>query len=160
LLAIGAPTEELLGRSQVIAKQVEATGAGAFQFPAYPRIHMPLTGNDWIACGTAALGFDPIGGEGVGNAVRQAVLASAVIRAILRGGDPVALMSHYSARLIGGFFRHVESCISFYSSGGSNAWWRSQLADLQQGIEWTRSAAMDLPAPRYRLLNFDLQSLA
>jgi hypothetical protein len=160
LLAIGASAEELLEGSRLIAKQIGGVDGAGFQFPAHPAIHTPLTGDSWIACGTAALGFDPIGGEGVGNAVREAVLASAVIRAILRGGDVSALMSHYSARLIGGFFRHLESCIAFYGGGGSSPWWRSQLAELKRGIDWTRSEAGNWPPARYRLVNFDLESLA
>jgi hypothetical protein len=160
LLAIGASLEELLAESRLISKQVEAPGPAGFKFPAHPRIHTPLSGSNWIACGTAALGFDPICGEGVGNAVREAVLASAVVRAILRGSDASAVLSHYSARLSAGFLRHIESCASFYESGGSSSWWQSEWKELQRGIEWTRTAVKNCPSPRYRLVGFDLQSLA
>jgi hypothetical protein len=160
LLAIGAPIDELLAESKLISEQIEESTASGFRFPADPRIYTPLNGSDWIACGTAALGFDPIGGEGVGNAVREAVLASAVIRAIIRGGDVATLMTHYSTRLVAGFLRHIEICASFYKSGGSSSWWSSQLDELQQGIEWTQSTAKEHPPSRYRLVNFDLESLS
>lgn len=159
LLAIGAPVEEMLHRSKLIAKQIEGSTPSEFHFPAHPRIYSPLSGTGWIACGTAAMGFDPIGGEGVGNAIREAVLASAVIRAIIRGGDAATLTGHYSARLHAGFSRHIQICASFYESGGSTRWWSSQLAHLQRGIEWTRRVAREHPAASYRLVNFDLESL-
>ena len=160
LLAIGASAEELLNESKLISKQIEESTPSGFQFPAHPRVYMPLTGTDWLACGTAALSFDPIGGEGVGNAVREAVLASAVIRAIIRGGDIAKLTNHYSARLLAGFLRHIEICASFYESGGSTPWWSSQFEELQRGIEWARRATSNHSAPCYRLVNFDLERLA
>jgi flavin-dependent dehydrogenase len=64
------------------------------EFSASPRIPAPLCGPGWLACGSAAMGFDPICGDGTAHAVREAILALAVIR----GGDH-GMPAHYEARL-------------------------------------------------------------
>jgi len=46
-----------------------------------------LRGPDWLACGTAAVAFDPICGDGTAQAMREAILGCAVITAIGEGGD-------------------------------------------------------------------------
>ena len=41
-----------------------------------------MCGPGWLSCGTAALSFDPICGDGTGHAVREGILAAAVIFAV------------------------------------------------------------------------------
>jgi hypothetical protein len=82
LISVGGPAPSLIAQSRLVAAQVEAPITSAAEFPAYPRILSELCGSGWLACGTAAVAFDPLCGEGVANAVREAILASAVIRAM------------------------------------------------------------------------------
>jgi hypothetical protein len=87
LLAVGASAQRLLGASRMIAHQITGIGSGSSEFPAYARIASPLCAPGWLACGTAAMAFDPICGDGTAHAIREAILASAVIRAIAKDGD-------------------------------------------------------------------------
>ena len=157
LLAVGGTADELLGRSRVVAEQIDALGGAAREFPAYPRILDPLCGPGWLACGTAALAFDPLCGDGTGNAIREAILASAVIRAVAKGGDVERLLEHYSARLVAGFRKHLEHCQEFYRTGGAGEWWRSELSELTRGLEWCSRRLPDRPSFRYRLKGFELE---
>jgi hypothetical protein len=147
LLSIGSGH---LSQSRLIAPQVSEVQGDVSQFPAYPRIMQPLCGPRWIACGSAAMAFDPLCGDGTANAVREAILAAAVIRA---GADA---LPHYEARLTAGFQRHLSLCMSFYQSGGSGVWWKSESAALETGLEWCGMRARTFGTYRYQLNGFDL----
>lgn len=156
LIAVGGSAEELLGKSRLVARQIVARGADEVRFAASPRMIAPLGGDTWIACGSAAMSFDPLCGDGTAHAVREAILASAVIRAA-DGGEPIAdLVKHYEARLTAGFQRHLEECRRFYSSGGSGEWWRQEAGACVQGMEWCASRAGGF---RYRLEGLELRRL-
>jgi hypothetical protein len=103
------------------------------------------------------MSFDPICGEGAGNAVREAILASAVIGYAANCSDVGGVLTHYSSRLLMGFLRHLQLCRSFYASVRRSDWWNGELAKLDEGIEWTRLRLSGLPESRYRLINFDLE---
>jgi hypothetical protein len=98
------------------------------------------------------VGFDPICGDGTGNAVREGILAAAVVRA---AGDPDDLRAHYTARIVAGFRRHLELCREYYRTGGTGAWWRHELEALDRGIAW---CGVD-PEFHYRLNGFELERL-
>ncbi len=159
LISVGGPATSLLAQSRLIAAQVEAPITSAAEFPAYPRILSELCGSGWLACGTAAVAFDPLCGEGVANAVREAILASAVIRAAVQGSDVESLLAHYSARLMSGFLRHLQMCHHYYRTGGTGPFWSSELQLLQLGIEWLSERLHPQPSPRYRLVGFELVSI-
>src|SRR5258708_10950048 len=128
----------------------------AGEFPASPRIVSPLCGPEWLACGTAAMAFDPICGDGTANAIREAILASAVVRAAARGEDTGPMLSHYETRLTIGFQRHLALCRDFYRTGHSGEWWEAELASLQEGLEWCARQTGGSPEFRYQLSGFDL----
>ncbi|MBV8906331.1 MAG: hypothetical protein JOZ22_22055 [Acidobacteriia bacterium] len=157
LLSVGAPAEAMLAESRFVAGQIAETGASAGAFPSHPRIADPLGAPGWLACGTAALGFDPLCGDGAGHATREAILAAAVIRAALDGADASSVVAHYTARLMAGFQRHLEVCREFYGTGRSGPWWQQQIGDLDRGIKWTSRELSRLPAFRYRLNGFALE---
>jgi hypothetical protein len=92
LLAIGDTPECLLAQSRLIREEIEVASYAGAAFPAFPRIADPLCRPGWLACGTAALAFDPLCGDGTGNAIREAILASAVIRAAVKGADVDGLL--------------------------------------------------------------------
>ena len=120
-------------------------------FSCSPRIATELTGANWLRCGSAAAGFDPLCGDGVGHALREAILAAAVIKA---GARPEHL-AHYERQLRAGLARHLEICAGFYATGGDGAWWRQQ-------EEAARAGAASLQpngAPRFRLNGFELEPI-
>ena len=159
LISVGGPAPSLMAESRLIAAQVETPVTPAMEFPASPRILSELCGSGWLACGTAAMTFDPLCGEGVANAVREAILASAVIRAAVQGSDVESLLAHYHARLTSGFLRHLQMCHHYYSTGGTGPFWSSELQLLQLGIEWLAERLHPQPSPRYRLVGFDLAAI-
>jgi hypothetical protein len=166
LLSVGAAAENLLARSELVAAQIEALdsrhelhGAATAHFPAYPRISDPLCAAAWIACGSAAMAFDPICGDGTGNAIREAILASAVIRAAARGENVEALLAHYRARLIAAFLKHLGLCRQFYAACAGE-WWEGELVQLDTGIAWCRARLRNEPAFRYQLRGFELEPIS
>jgi hypothetical protein len=159
LLAVGASRDRLLERSHLIAGVVRATGAEGGTFAAHPRIADPLCARGWLACGAAAMAFDPISGDGAGAAVREAILAAAVIRAIHQGGDVTRLLAHYRARLIAGLLRHLEMCRTFYASANCGPWWAGEIAALDEGISWCGEALRAAGPFRYRLHGLELQAI-
>jgi hypothetical protein len=153
----------LLGKSRVVAREIAHYASSSREFPAYARIASPLSGPGWLACGTAAMAFDPICGDGTAHAIREAILASAVIRALARGGDGENVLSHYAARLTAGFRRHLELCRGFYQSGGKSPLWRAELDAIDRGIGWC-DTQLDPQLKTgagfsYRLRGFELEAV-
>jgi 2-polyprenyl-6-methoxyphenol hydroxylase-like FAD-dependent oxidoreductase len=156
LLSVGAPADTLLPESRLIAGRVAAGGEPFAGFDTTPRLHAPLQGPDWFACGTAAMAFDPICGDGTAQAAREAILVSAVISAIVDGGDREALREHYESMMLASMRRHLRLCAGFYASGGDGSWWRRQLAGLAEGFERCTERLARAPEPRYALHGFRL----
>jgi hypothetical protein len=162
LLSVGGPAEGLLTHSRMVGAQIESLGASAGQFPAYPRISDPLCGEGWLACGSAAMAFDPICGDGTGNAIREAILACAVVRALAKRAEndqQGALFEHFRIRLLAGFLKHLELCREFYAAC-SGDWWETELQSLDTGISWCRGQLGTEPKFRYRLRGFELEPVA
>lgn len=160
LLAVGGPTESLLAQSRLISDQIAGIIRATAQFPAFPRISDPLCGSNWLACGTTAMSFDPLCGDGTGHAVREAILAAAVVRAALAGEARDGLLEHYRARLVAGFYRHLELCREFYTRGRVGPWWDQELSHLLNGLDYCKSAMINGMRFRYQLTGFDLHRIA
>jgi hypothetical protein len=159
LLAVGATAEALLGQSRVVVAEIVHRGSPSGEFPAYARLTSPLCASGWLACGTAAMAFDPICGDGTAHAVREAILASAVIRALAGGGSLEDLLGHYEARLTAGFRRHLALCRPFYLSGGAGALWTAELDAIEHGIQWSDAKLGAHTNFRYQLRGFDLEAV-
>lgn len=160
LIAVGGARDSLLAQSRLVADQMRLSGAESGVFRAYPRIADPLCAPGWLACGSAAMAFDPLCGDGTGAAIRESILASAVIRAVHAGDQADRLLAHYRARLTAGLLRHLEICRTFYASANCGRWWERELAALDEGIGWCVRA---LPAGgrfHYRLRGFELERIA
>ena len=158
LLGVGGPPDSLLGLSRLVGDQIQGTSGVAAKFPAYPRINWPLSGPGWLACGTAALAFDPLCGDGTGYAIREGILASAVVQAAAKHTDSAAdLGMHYRKRLLIGFQRHLEACRNFYASGHRGPWWDAELDLASHGVEWCARELGSATKFRYQLRGFELQ---
>lgn len=156
LLGFGAAIDALLAESRHIAPRITLSGPTSSAFETCPRIWTQLQGPDWLACGTGAVAFDPICGDGTAHAIREAIVASAVVTAIGEGGDAHALRTHYESMLIAAMRRHLLLSAQFYQSGGTGRWWQEQLAALASGHDWTTSRLATMPEPRYQLRDFRL----
>jgi len=160
VISVGEAPAVLLGQSRVIAGVVDTVSGPAAEFSAYPRIAFPLCADGWLACGAGAMAFDPLCGEGTGNAARQAYLATAVVGAV-RDDEPVEeLLAHYTSRQMHGFLRHLQICLSFYQTGGSTSFWQSETALLRQGIEWAERVLREDAMPAtHRLIGRQLKPI-
>jgi hypothetical protein len=158
LISVGGSAETLLSESRLVANQITGLGLATGSFPAYPRTVTPLSGSRWIACGSAAVGFDPIAGEGAGHAVREGILASAVVRAAGRGGNEKDLLSHYSNRILSGFLRHLRDCCQYYAAMPGQ-WWETELDSMKRGIGWVQQELAGSSPSLFRLVGFELQSI-
>jgi hypothetical protein len=159
LLAVGAPTDALLAESRVIAAEIKNLAGSSGEFPAFARIASPLCAPGWLACGTAAMAFDPICGDGTAHAIREAILASAVIRGLARAGPADELLRHYEARLTAGFRRHLMLCRQFYLSGGTGELWTRELSAIDRGIQWSDAKLGANTNFRYQLRGFELEAV-
>jgi hypothetical protein len=160
VLAVGDRAESMIDSSRLIAKQIAERGESSGEFPAHPRILSSLCGDRWLACGTAAMAFDPICGDGTSHAVREAVLAAAIIQAAANGESPEELRSHYETRLLAGFGRHLALCSQFYKTGYHGAWWERELKSLEEGMAWCGQQIGNRKTFRYQLNGFELQPTA
>jgi hypothetical protein len=158
LLSVGASATSLLAESTLIASRISSFDNHGQSFPCHPRIANPICGSGWLACGSAALGFDPLCGDGAGHAAREAILACAIVRASMQGGDSAELTAHYRARLLAGFERHLAVCAGFYGSGAGGAWWVEQVNATEEGLNWCRTQLSAFGAFKYRLEGFSLQN--
>jgi len=149
LLGVGDTLEALLGRSRLVATQIRALGPVTARFETAPHMLERLSGEDWLACGTAAIAFDPICGDGTAQAAREAVLAAAVIAGIREGGDTPALLDHYQAMLLAAMRRHLQISLPFYRSGGTSGWWREQAEAVADGYAWCTARLATIPEPRF-----------
>jgi hypothetical protein len=159
LLSVGCSPQALEECSRLIAARIASLGEPASEFSASPRILSPLCGSGWLACGTAGMAFDPICGDGTAHAVREAILAAAVVKAISGGEDETRLLRHYEARLLAGFQRHLMTSMDFYRSGNTGPWWDQELGLARHGLEWCAARANNLGPFRYRLSGFELLSI-
>ena len=93
---------------------------------AAPRLARPVTSGRRLRIGDAALALDPLAGDGVGHALRGALLAVAVLRAVARGEPEAACLVHYAQRLNLAFVRHLKRCLEFYARGRHAGMWADE----------------------------------
>ena len=160
LLAVGGEPEGLLAESTLVALRIEQLGAPAGVFSAHPRLRWPLFGPGWLACGGAAMAFDPLCGDGTAQAIREAILASAVIQAITKGEDEGRVLAHYQARMAAGLSRHLLLCEEFYRTGAPGTWWKTEWQRTRTGAEWCAKQVGELERFRYQLNGFALNPVS
>jgi hypothetical protein len=160
LLTAGASVSELLAESALIQPSIDCLLEEAGSFPSHPRLADPLCGNHWLACGTAAIGFDPLCGDGSGHAVREAVLACAIVSHASPSTSTDELLWEYRLRLWRGFRRHLELCLHYYATGGQSDWWQTQCESLQQSLHWISGLHAPHSLGRFQLNGYTLERVA
>lgn len=156
LLAVGGTCAVLLDQSRHLAPRIRMVDGQASRFDTTPRMLATMADDGWLACGSGAMAFDPICGDGTALAVRQAILAAAIVLAQRAGEDAGQLLGHYRAMMIAAMRRHLRLCSEFYASGGTGPWWRAQQQALVDGFA-ACSARLDRePPPRFALDGFRL----
>jgi len=85
-----------------------------------------------LAIGNRAFTIDPLRGDGVGYALRGALLAHSVLAAISSGREPAPYLAYYRARLSDAFCTHVRACISHYKRAWNAAIWAYEIDDMSQ----------------------------
>ncbi|MGV3511280.1 MAG: hypothetical protein ACO1OX_04675 [Novosphingobium sp.] len=156
LLAVGGDPQALAQDAPLIGPLIDALEPTGGQFDTSPRMLAQLAGENWLACGTSAIAFDPICGDGTAQAAREGILAAAVIGARARGEDPALLATHYHSLLLASLRRHLQLSLPFYANGGAGRWWHEQYAAARAGYEQTTALLAKLPEPRFALHGFDL----
>lgn len=156
LLAVGGSPDQLVNHAPLIAPLIDTLEPAGGTFDTSPRMLARMAGPGWLACGTAAIGFDPICGDGTAQAAREGILASALVAALARGEDPDRLATHYHSLLLAALRRHLQLSLPFYASGGAQRWWHEQYAAARAGYDATTALLAQLPEPRYLLKGFDL----
>jgi hypothetical protein len=153
LLAVGETIGELLAESRLIGPRVLLLDQPGAAFETSPGMLCPPRAPNALACGSTAVAFDPLCGDGTSQAAREAILASAVVVGIGEGGDAEALQAHYEAMITAAMRRHLLMCMDFYRSGGDGPWWQGQLASLAEGHTWCTEKLATTPEPRFLLRN-------
>ena len=80
---------------------------------ATPVFSQPVAQDGALRVGDRAAGGDPLAGDGVGRAVRSAVLAAAVVLDAGRGRAPA--YDHYASRIAAAHAAHLSATASFYA---------------------------------------------
>lgn len=156
LLAVGGHPQALAQDAPLIGPLIESLEPHGGQFDTSPRMLAQLAGDDWLTCGTAAIAFDPICGDGTAQAAREGILAAAVVGALARGEEPALLATHYHSLLLASLRRHLQLSLPFYANGGAGRWWHEQYAAARAGYEQATALLAKLPEPRFALHGFDL----
>jgi hypothetical protein len=98
--------------------------------PVAPSLARPLWTGNRLLVGDAALALDPLGGDGLGFALRGALLAQAVLAAIETGSDRARCLAHYSDRLRRAFLSHIRACRTHYQAARHAGLWKRDVAAM------------------------------
>ncbi|MCX4717590.1 NAD(P)/FAD-dependent oxidoreductase [Streptomyces virginiae] len=131
-----AHPENLLGRllaASDLAPRLLCAPTAAVSLSAAPRLHrVPATAPTAdtpgrLLVGAGAIRYDPLSGTGTAQALRTAVLATAVIHAEATGTSPQALCAHYAARLRTAFRAHLDTCARLYPQAFPSPAWHHEI---------------------------------
>lgn len=103
-------------------------------------------GEGWVACGDAAMSFDPISGQGIFSALYGGMEAARVADAGLRGRS--AALGAYATRLASIRRLYLARCAGVYRNEGRWAgepFWQSINRELQVSLDQCPLPPMDAP---------------
>lgn len=130
-----AAMARLLGQARAIPTLIAASPEYVFAFDAWPGLTDPPGAPGWLALGDAAVAFDPLCGDGTGQAIRCAILAVAVSMGSAAGEAEAACLQHYGARLRLTFLAHLQACQAFYEPAFFSPLWCDEIAVTKRAIE-------------------------
>jgi hypothetical protein len=110
---------------------------------AAPSLTPACAADGEMAIGEAAVFFDPLRGDGVGHAVRGALLAQAVIAAAATGQEAAHCLAYYRARITHAFVQHLESASLHYRNAWNASTWRHEIDCM---LDCTRLLATSPPS--------------
>lgn len=146
----------LLASASLVSRFVTRQFNEPFILEAAPSISLSIGAKRFIRVGDAAVAFDPICGDGTGNAVRSAILATAVLEAVASGLTFEQGLGYYRWRLMQAFVHHIEYCESFYREAFSSAAWISELRKASEVRAGISSELSHAGKPRFRLKGLSL----
>ena len=128
---------------------------------AFPQILHPFfgitpVGLRWLAIGSAAFAVDPISGDGIGYAIRSAILAASVVSSIASGLSLEQCLQHYNQRLYSAFLTHLKACLKYYDSKFSSLAWLDEINLMKNVLNLSSSRKLTQANYIYRLDHFHL----
>lgn len=134
-------SQQVIAGSRLIREAVADAGGWSAPMPCMPRLGNTLAAPGRLAVGEAALGFDPISGDGVGHALRGTVLAAKTLGEITDGTDPSECLDRYAATLRRALLQHVDICLSLYGDAPDACDWSGELETMRSGAANLRQSA-------------------
>ena len=125
---------EIVAATRMIRDAVATVGLWTGFVPCMPKARLPPARPGQIAIGEAALAFDPISGDGVGHALRGAVLAATVLQAIADGKPMRNCLDDYASTLRRAMTQHLSICLRLYADVPRAAGWPEELVAMKSGI--------------------------
>lgn len=122
---------EVVAATRTIQKAIDDIGVWSDPMPCMPRARLPPACARRIAIGEAALGFDPISGDGVGHALRGAVLAATSLHAIADGTPIAGCLDGYASTLRRAMTHHLNACIGLYEGMFG---WKDEVSAMAAGV--------------------------
>jgi hypothetical protein len=121
-----------------------------------PALADPISSGRQLSVGDAAFALDPLRGDGVGFALRGALLAQAVLARIdARSSSGAECLGYYNARLHRAFVSHVRGCREHYRAARNAEIWRDELAEMDMVVTGGCPARKELA---FRMQGRDLVS--
>lgn len=119
-----------------------------FRGDASPRLGAALAGRAF-ALGDEHLALDPLCGDGIGHALRAAVLLAALARARLFASGTGA--SIYERRMRAAFVAHLRNCETYYAHIAEAAAWRPAVREMRSRRRLEEAILASTDSPAYRL---------
>jgi flavin-dependent dehydrogenase len=129
-----------------------SVNAGGARVRSAPWLDLDCARPGRMTVGDSAFAVDPLRGDGVGFAIRGALLAQSVRGAIARERSAGPYLTHYAARLRHAFCRHVDECVSHYERAWNASIWQGEIAKMRR----SRRLVADVPPLRFRLDHLEL----
>jgi len=130
----GTPHDEVVAAAGLVA-----CGAPGPEVRVAPGLALDPSGRLLVA-GDAQFAVDPLRGDGVGNAVRGALLASASVLAVADGVSAAKVSAHRVARAASAFVAHLDAAVEHYESARNARRWAGEIAAMRTA----RDAAMGI----------------